>query len=225
MYSGTHNSPMPDPRASTQRPPHRVTRRLPRAFAVCATAAALIALSQAGSARAATVRSTIAPTLSRHVHGHRVGGPVHSAWPAKGRAPRTPQTRWLARQVGTIKPRSCASQRRMRSRPTILRTSACSTGRGPMTRRSPRRPSPPAATSRTRSSCSTSSRLCSTPAARSRSPSTPARARTRRSFAPAPWPGSDWPRPPTTRPSTPAATWTPSSGRATTSSHCRRRAD
>ena len=126
MYSGTHNSPMPDPRASTQRAPHRVTRRLPRAFAVCATAAALIALSQAGSARAATVRSTIAPTLSRHVHGHRVGGPVHSAWPAKGRAPRTPQTRWLARQVGTIKPRSCASQRRLARRRCHLRAAATS---------------------------------------------------------------------------------------------------
>jgi hypothetical protein len=126
MYSGTHNSPMPDPRASTQRTPHRVTRLLPRAFAVCATAAALIALPQAGSARAATVRSTIAPTLSRHVHGHRVGGPVHSAWPAKGRAPRTPQTRWLARQVGTIKPRSCASQRRLARRRCHLRAAATS---------------------------------------------------------------------------------------------------
>jgi hypothetical protein len=69
-------------------------------------------LSPPASARAATVSPTTAPALSRHVHGQRVGGPVHSAWPAKGRAPRTSQARWLARQVGTIEPRLCATQRR-----------------------------------------------------------------------------------------------------------------
>lgn len=31
---------------------------------------------------------------------HRVGGKVHSAWPARGKAPRTQLARWLARQAG-----------------------------------------------------------------------------------------------------------------------------
>jgi hypothetical protein len=38
---------------------------------------------------------------------HRVGGTVHSAWPHRGRAPRGPLARWLARQVGPTKVRAC----------------------------------------------------------------------------------------------------------------------
>jgi hypothetical protein len=120
---------MPEPTASTQQRPHGVSRRLALllAFAVCAAATALL-LSQAGSARAATVSPTLAPTLSRHVHGKRVGGPVHSAWPAKGRAPRTSQARWLARQVGTIKPRLCATPRRQARARCHLRAAAATIG-------------------------------------------------------------------------------------------------
>jgi hypothetical protein len=104
---------MPEFAASTQPRPYGVSCRLAvlLAFALCAAATAVV-LSQPASARAATVSPTLAPALGRHVHGRRVGGPVHSAWPAKGRAPRTSQARWLARQVGQIKPRLCATQRR-----------------------------------------------------------------------------------------------------------------
>ena len=38
----------------------------------------------------------------------RVGGRVRSAWPKTGRAPRTRLDRWLARQVGAVKPLACA---------------------------------------------------------------------------------------------------------------------
>lgn len=104
---------MPEFAAKPQQRPQRVSRRLAflLAFAACA-ATTTLQLSHADSARAAMVSPTVAPALSRHVHGRRVGGPVHSAWPAKGRAPRTSQGRWLARQVGGIKPRLCATQRR-----------------------------------------------------------------------------------------------------------------
>jgi hypothetical protein len=91
--------------------PTRGPARLP----LCAAATAVV-LSQPASARAATVSPTLAPALGRHVHGRRVGGPVHNAWLAKGRAPRTSQARWLARQVGQIKPRLCATQRRQARR-------------------------------------------------------------------------------------------------------------
>jgi hypothetical protein len=119
---------MPDLAASTRQRPSGVSRRLAAllAFAVCATAPALLVLSQAGPARASTVSPTRAPTLSRHVHGRRVGGPVHSAWPVKGRAPRTIQARWLARQVGRIKPRLCATQRRQARRRCHLGRAAAS---------------------------------------------------------------------------------------------------
>jgi hypothetical protein len=108
---------MPEFAASTQPRPYGVSCRLAvlLAFALCAAATAVV-LSQPASARAATVSPTLAPALGRHVHGRRVGGPVHSAWPAKGRAPRTSQARWLARQVGQIKPRLCATQRRQARR-------------------------------------------------------------------------------------------------------------
>ena len=37
---------------------------------------------------------------------------MRSAWPATGRAPRTRLARWLAQQVGAVKPRACAKHRR-----------------------------------------------------------------------------------------------------------------
>ena len=118
---------MPESAARTQQRPNDVSCRLAvlLALAVCA-AATTLQLSQPGSARAATVSPTIAPALSRHVHGRRVGGPVHSAWPARGRAPRTTQARWLARQVGGIKPRLCATLRRQARRRCQLGRAASS---------------------------------------------------------------------------------------------------
>ena len=41
-------------------------------------------------------------------HSPRVGGPVRTAWPKAGHAPKTRLDRWLARQVGATKPRACA---------------------------------------------------------------------------------------------------------------------
>jgi hypothetical protein len=41
-----------------------------------------------------------AAARSRHHHGRRVGGHVRQAWPQRGRAPRAPLARWLARHVG-----------------------------------------------------------------------------------------------------------------------------
>jgi hypothetical protein len=43
-------------------------------------------------------------------HSPRVGGPVRTAWPKAGHAPKTRLDRWLARQVGATKPRACAKQ-------------------------------------------------------------------------------------------------------------------
>lgn len=118
---------MPEFAARTLQRPHGVSCRLAvlLAFAVCA-AATTLQLSQPGSARAVTVSPAMAPALSRHVHGRRVGGPVHSAWPARGRAPRTSQARWLARQVGRIKPRLCATLRRQARRRCHLGRAASS---------------------------------------------------------------------------------------------------
>lgn len=53
-----------------------------------------------------------APTASssaaqRHKPVHRVGGKVHRAWPYRGKAPRSPLARWLARQVGPTKVKPC----------------------------------------------------------------------------------------------------------------------
>jgi hypothetical protein len=49
--------------------------------------------------------------------GHRVGGTVGRAWPETGKkAPRTALDRWLARQVGATKTRSCAKHWRQARR-------------------------------------------------------------------------------------------------------------
>jgi hypothetical protein len=107
------------PGTHTQRLPYLFSRRRVFAFVLCAAATALLAFS-AGAAHAAAVQPTIGPAHSGHAqarrHGRRVGGPVRRAWPAVGRAPRTRQARWLARQVGTIRPRSCARQWRQARR-------------------------------------------------------------------------------------------------------------
>lgn len=47
---------------------------------------------------------------------HRVKGPVRSAWPQSGHAPRAAQSRWLARQVGPIAPLPCAQRWRQARR-------------------------------------------------------------------------------------------------------------
>ncbi len=59
----------------------------------------------------ATVTDPAAHSSRIHNRGDRVGGVVRRAWPTTGAAPHRRQTRWLARQVGAIKPRRCARQR------------------------------------------------------------------------------------------------------------------
>lgn len=48
-------------------------------------------------------------------------GPLRSAWPRTGTAPRTRQARWLARQVGAVMPRVCAKRWRQARRRCHLR--------------------------------------------------------------------------------------------------------
>jgi len=96
-------------------PPRTANRRRPSLLVLvtllaCAATATLPASAVPGSAHAAAAKHG-------HRHGHRVGGAVSRAWPQHGRAPRTRQARWLARQVGAIKPLACAkSWRRARAR-------------------------------------------------------------------------------------------------------------
>jgi hypothetical protein len=102
--------------------PHR-SHRLPGwlavllAFVVCGCATALAG----GSAHASTAQPAGEAAADIRAHGprhkRRVGGSVQSAWPKTGKAPRTQQARWLARQVGALRPRPCAKQwRRARVR-------------------------------------------------------------------------------------------------------------
>jgi hypothetical protein len=76
---------------------------------------ALLALAAVGfvPAAGATAPAGSVPIgqAAKH-HRHRVGGHVRRAWPASGRAPKSRRTRWLARQVGAKRPRSCARVRR-----------------------------------------------------------------------------------------------------------------
>jgi hypothetical protein len=60
--------------------------------------------------------STKSSSSHRHARGPRVGGRVRAAWPKTGRAPRTRLDRWLARQVGTVKPLACAKHWRQARR-------------------------------------------------------------------------------------------------------------
>jgi hypothetical protein len=65
---------------------------------------------------AAPAAASTAPKHHRHhKHGHRVGGRVHRAWPARGKAPRLRLARWLARQVGPTKVKPC--RRRVKGKP------------------------------------------------------------------------------------------------------------
>lgn len=81
---------------------------------VCATVAYG---ADAGHSRAsAAPKSSSSTGHARGRHSPRVGGRVHSAWPKTGRAPRTQLDRWLARQVGAIKPLACAKLRRQARR-------------------------------------------------------------------------------------------------------------
>jgi hypothetical protein len=62
--------------------------------------------TEVGRAQAAV--STKSSSSHHHARGPRVGGRVRAAWPKTGRAPRTRLDRWLARQVGAVKPLACA---------------------------------------------------------------------------------------------------------------------
>jgi hypothetical protein len=63
---------------------------------VCLVATALMAVSASAST-----------PPEHHGQAHRVGGKVQRAWPYRGRAPRAPLARWLARQVGPAKVMPC----------------------------------------------------------------------------------------------------------------------
>ena len=84
------------------------------AIVLCATAAAPAASPPLGVAAAAAAQRTGRHRSPHHTHarphGRRVGGHVRGAWPKRGRAPHTRQTRWLARQVGATKPHPCAKR-------------------------------------------------------------------------------------------------------------------
>jgi Concanavalin A-like lectin/glucanases superfamily len=68
--------------------------------AVCAAFLAVLTPS-------AIARITVQAAGHAPVKVGRVGGRVHRAWPDRGRAPRKPRTRWIARQVGPARVRPC----------------------------------------------------------------------------------------------------------------------
>ncbi len=89
-------------------------------FAVAVLAAALATTVPAAGAAAGSAR-TAKPV-------HRIGGKVHTAWPAKGhKAPKTALARWLARQVGPRKVLVC-SKRPARARARCVRNRSHAVG-------------------------------------------------------------------------------------------------
>ena len=73
---------------------------------------------------------------------HRVGGHVHHAWPIRGKAPKGPLARWLAKQVGPTRVKACRIRRHGRTvachRKRLRRKSALPPGfRGQMVRLKP----------------------------------------------------------------------------------------
>jgi hypothetical protein len=62
--------------------------------------------SELGHAKSAGLTQT--SSSHRGSRSPRVGGHVRTAWPKAGQKPRTQLDRWLARQVGAVKPLACA---------------------------------------------------------------------------------------------------------------------
>jgi len=97
--------------------------------AAAALACSLLVVALPAANAAATHRHHTATHRRRHATTHhrrhhsrahrppRVGGKVRRAWPRGGRAPRTPLERWLARQVGAVRPVHCAGRRRATAGP------------------------------------------------------------------------------------------------------------
>src|ERR1700761_2973885 len=77
-----------------------------RVTAVCAALACLALMAEVSQAVAATSHKQTA---------HRVGGHVHHAWPLRGKAPKGPLARWLARQVGPTRVKACQIRRHGRT--------------------------------------------------------------------------------------------------------------
>jgi hypothetical protein len=101
MHTDTTSAPARSPRLNRH--------ILPGGLVLCAIAAIAFSVI-VGSASALSVHSSRAAAHHQRTRGHgrRLGGRVRGAWPKSGRAPRTARARWLARQVGAIKPRPCA---------------------------------------------------------------------------------------------------------------------
>jgi len=59
---------------------------------------------------AACVSQAVAATSHKKTV-HRVGGHVHHAWPLRGKAPKGPLARWLAKQVGPTRVKPCRIRR------------------------------------------------------------------------------------------------------------------
>ena len=113
---------MPKFSAASSQHPDSVRRRLTVTLSVvaCVMAASLLASAVIGAAGASATPRGAKPTHTqkpRHRRPlRRVGGPVHRAWPRTGKPPRTRLARWLARQVGSTKPRACAKHHKCRPR-------------------------------------------------------------------------------------------------------------
>lgn len=101
--------------------------RILTVLALALVPAAAVVQPAAAHPRASASAKHAAPRHSRRAptrvhHGPRHGGKVRSAWPRTGRAPRSLTIRWLARQVGATKPRTCAKHRRLARRRCHLRS-------------------------------------------------------------------------------------------------------
>jgi hypothetical protein len=79
-------------------------------FGTSALLLAVLALVCAVALSAGPALASTSTAHNRKPTVHRVGGKVHEAWPRSGKPPRSALARWLARQVGPTKVRSCTKR-------------------------------------------------------------------------------------------------------------------